>query len=501
MNAEYILSLDQGTSSSRAVLFDRFQQPLGIEQMEFPQYYPADGWVEHNPEEIWDTQIKVANQLLARLKINPESIAAIGITNQRETTVVWDRETGRPIHNAIVWQDRRTANICETLKSSSFADYVTKSTGLVIDSYFSATKLSWILKNVPGAMNLAQKGRLAFGTIDTWLLWKLSGGKVHATDVSNASRTMLFNISNLSWDDEILKYFGIPKVILPEVKASSGIFGYTESGVLGNKAIPIAGILGDQQAALFGQRCLEPGDLKNTYGTGCFMLMNTGKRIVSTDSGLLSTIAWQVGDDVSYALEGSVFIAGAAVKWLRDGLKIIQTASETEGIAMSITDSHGVYVVPAFTGLGAPYWDMYARGAIVGISQGVTDKHLIRATLESLAYQTRDIVGLMEDSSGIALKSLKADGGASANNFIMQFQADILNVPVECPVSTEATALGAALMAGLAVEFYSLDDIKKGTPGKRVYRPSMSFELRSRLYKGWRKAVKRAQRWVDDDLE
>lgn len=501
MSAEYILSLDQGTSSSRAILFDRFQQPLGIEQMEFTQHYPADGWVEHNPEEIWETQLKVANLLIARLKISPESIAAIGITNQRETTVVWDRETGRPVHNAIVWQDRRTADICEKLKASDFADYVMKSTGLVIDSYFSATKLNWILKNVPGAMNLALKGRLAFGTIDTWLLWKLTGGKIHSTDVSNASRTMLFSISTLSWDDEILRYFGIPKTILPEVKASSGIFGYTEPGIIGGKSIPIAGILGDQQAALFGQRCLEPGELKNTYGTGCFMLMNTGDKIVSTNSGLLSTIAWKVGEEVIYALEGSVFIAGAAIKWLRDGLKIIQTASETENIATSITNSHGVYVVPAFTGLGAPYWDMYARGAIVGISQGVTEKHLIRATLESLAYQTRDIVGLMEDSSGIALKSLKADGGASANNFIMQFQADILNVPVECPTSTEATALGAALMAGLGVGFYSWDDINAEIPGKKVYRPHMSFELRSKLYKGWKKAVKRAQDWAEDGLE
>lgn len=501
MSAEYILSLDQGTSSSRAILFDRFQQPLGIEQMEFTQHYPADGWVEHNPEEIWETQLMVANQLLARLKISPESIAAIGITNQRETTVVWDRETGRPVHNAIVWQDRRTADICEKLKASDFSNYVMKSTGLVIDSYFSATKLNWILKNVPGAMNLALKGRLAFGTIDTWLLWKLTGSKIHSTDVSNASRTMLFNISTLSWDDEILRYFGIPRAILPEVKASSGVFGYTEPGIIGGKSIPISGILGDQQAALFGQRCLDPGELKNTYGTGCFMLMNTGDRIVSTQSGLLSTVAWQIGDEVTYALEGSVFIAGAAIKWLRDGLKIIKTASETENIATSVTNSHGVYVVPAFTGLGAPYWDMYARGAIVGISQGVTEKHLIRATLESLAYQTRDIVGLMEDNSGIALKSLKADGGASANNFIMQFQADILNVPVECPTSTEATALGAALMAGLGVGFYSWDDIKAEIPGKKVYRPHMSFELRSKLYKGWKKAVKRAQDWAEDGLE
>ena len=501
MSAEYILSLDQGTSSSRAILFDRFQQPIGIEQMEFTQHYPANGWVEHNPEEIWETQLKVVNQLLSRLKISPKSIAAIGITNQRETTVVWDRETGRPVHNAIVWQDRRTADICKKIKASDFANYVMKSTGLVIDSYFSATKLNWILKNVPGAMNLAHKGRLAFGTIDTWLLWKLTGGKIHATDVSNASRTMLFNISTLNWDEEILRYFEIPKAILPEVKASSGIFGYTETQIFGNKSIPIAGILGDQQAALFGQRCLEPGELKNTYGTGCFMLMNTGNRIVNTKSGLLSTVAWQIGDDVTYALEGSVFIAGAAIKWLRDGLKIIKTASETENIATSVTNSHGVYVVPAFTGLGAPYWDMYARGTIVGISQGITDKHLVRATLESLAYQTCGIVGLMENDSGIALKGLKADGGASANNFIMQFQADMLNVPVECPTSTEATALGAALIAGLGIGFYSWDDIKTETPGKRVYHPNMSIELRAKLYKGWNKAVVCAQSWANDELE
>lgn len=501
MNAEYILSLDQGTSSSRALLFDRFQQPLGMEQTEFPQYYPSDGWVEHNPDEIWETQLNVAKRLLKRLKVNPEGIAAIGITNQRETAVVWDRETGRPVHNAIVWQDKRTANICDQLKSSDIAHYVMKSTGLVIDSYFSATKLSWILQHVPGAKNLARKGRLAFGTIDTWLLWKLTGGKIHATDASNASRTMLFNISLLNWDDEILKYFDIPRIMLPEVKPSAGIFGYTQPGLFGNTSIPITGIVGDQQAALFGQRCFDSGDLKNTYGTGCFMLMNTGDKIVSTKSGLLSTVAWQIDGNTAYALEGSIFIAGAAVKWLRDGLKIIRTASETESIATSITDSHGIYVVPAFAGLGAPYWDMYARGVVVGITQAVTSQHLIRATLESLAYQTRDIVESMESHSGIPLKSLRADGGASANNFIMQFQADILNVPVECPPSVEATALGAALMAGLGASFYRWDDIKRELPGKKIYNPHISDELRTALYAGWKKAVKLSLGWAVNGLE
>jgi len=497
MATDYILALDQGTSSSRAIIFDRYQQPLGIEQVEFTQHYPSPGWVEHDAEEIWETQIRVAKQLLEKLKIKPDRIAAIGIANQRETTVVWDRETGRPIHNAIVWQDRRTAETCEWLREKGLETYIKQTTGLVIDSYFSATKLHWILKNVPGAEKLAQQGRLAFGTIDSWLLWKLTGGKVHATDSSNASRTMLLNISTLKWDEKLLKALNIPKSILPEVLPSSGLFGYTSSNLFDGCKIPITGIAGDQQSALFGQKCFDPGDAKNTYGTGCFMLMNTGKKPVNSKSGLLTTVAWQIGDEVTFALEGSIFIAGAAVKWLRDGLKIIKSAAETEEIATSIPDSQGVYVVPAFTGLGAPYWDMYARGAILGLTQGVTDKHIVRATLESLAYQTRDIIGLMEVDSGIKLKSLKADGGASANNFLMQFQSDILNSDVVCPPYPEATALGVALLAGVAIGFYQSNDLISTLPGSKIYNPKMGAAQSEKLYHYWLKAVEKAKGWAE----
>lgn len=499
MKADFILALDQGTSSSRAVIFDRYQQPLGMEQVEFTQFYPSPGWVEHNPEEIWETQIHVARLLLKRLKIKPDRIAAIGIANQRETTVVWDRETGRPIHNAIVWQDRRTADTCEWLKEQGLSDYIQQTTGLVIDSYFSATKLHWILKNIPGAHNLAQEGRLAFGTIDSWILWKLTGGTIHATDSSNASRTMLFDISALKWDEKLLNALNIPKSIMPNVLPSSGTFGHTANGVFEGYSIPITGIAGDQQSALFGQKCFEAGDAKNTYGTGCFMLMNTGKTPVISKSGLLTTVAWQIGNDVNYALEGSVFIAGAAVKWLRDGIKIINSAFETETIASSVPDCQGVYVVPAFTGLGAPYWDMYARGAILGLTQGVTEKHLVRATLESLAYQTRDIIGLMEVDSGINLKSLKADGGASANGFLMQFQSDILNANVVCPPFPEATAFGTAMLAGIAVGFYQKAEINSILPGSKIYKPKMGIEQRNQLYKGWLKAVDRAKEWDKEE--
>lgn len=498
MAKDYILALDQGTSSSRAVIFDRFQQPLGIEQVEFTQHYPSPGWVEHDPKEIWETQIGVAKQLLKKLKIKPDQIAAIGIANQRETTVVWDRETGHPIYNAIVWQDRRTADTCEWLRKQGLESYIKQTTGLVIDSYFSATKLHWILKNVPGAEKLAQQGRLAFGTIDSWLLWKLTGGKVHATDVTNASRTMLLDISKHEWDEKLLKVLNIPRNILPNVLPSSGIFGYTSEDHFDGCKIPIAGIAGDQQSALFGQKCLEAGDAKNTYGTGCFMLMNTGFKPVNSKSGLLTTIAWQIGKETTYALEGSVFIAGAAIKWLRDGLKIIKTAAETDSIATSVPDSQGVYVVPAFTGLGAPYWDMYARGAILGLTQGVTEKHIVRATLESLAYQTRDIIGLMESDSGIKLKSLKADGGASANNFLMQFQADILNADVVCPPFPEATALGVALLAGIAVDFYQSNELKSDLPGSKIYSPKMGTTQSDKLYQGWLKAVERAKGWESE---
>jgi len=498
MAKDYILALDQGTSSSRAVIFDRFQQPLGIEQVEFAQHYPSPGWVEHDPKEIWETQIGVAKQLLKKLKIKPDQIAAIGIANQRETTVVWDRETGHPIYNAIVWQDRRTADTCEWLRKQGLESYIKQTTGLVIDSYFSATKLHWILKNVPGAEKLAQQGRLAFGTIDSWLLWKLTGGKVHATDVTNASRTMLLDISKLAWDEKLLKVLNIPRSILPNVLPSSGIFCYTSEDLFDGCKIPISGIAGDQQSALFGQKCLEAGDAKNTYGTGCFMLMNTGFKPVNSKSGLLTTIAWQIGNETTYALEGSVFIAGAAIKWLRDGLKIIKTAAETDSIATSVPDSQGVYVVPAFTGLGAPYWDMYARGAILGLTQGVTEKHIVRATLESLAYQTRDIIGLMESDSGIKLKSLKADGGASANNFLIQFQSDILNTDVICPPFPEATALGAALLAGIAVDFYQPNELKSDLPGSKIYSPKMGTTQSDKLYRGWLKAVERAKGWESE---
>jgi glycerol kinase len=498
MTAEFILALDQGTSSSRAVIFDRYQQPLGMEQIEFKQYYPSPGWVEHNPEEIWDTQLSAAKHLLKKLKLKPERIAAIGIANQRETTIVWDRETGRPIHNAIVWQDRRTADTCEWLREQGLEDHIKATTGLVIDSYFSATKLHWILKNIPGASKLAQQGRLAFGTVDSWLLWKLTGGKEHATDPSNASRTMLFNISTLQWDDKLLNTLNIPKSILPKVLPSSGHFGETAAGIFDECSIPITGIAGDQQSALFGQKCFDAGEAKNTYGTGCFMLMNTGSRLVNSKSGLLTTIAWQIGRDVSYALEGSVFIAGAAIKWLRDGLKIIERASDTEEIAFSVTDSQGVYVVPAFTGLGAPYWDMYARGAILGLTQGVTDKHLVRATLESLAYQTTDIIGIMEIDSDIKLKKLKVDGGASANSFIMQFQSDILNVDVVCPPFPEATAFGAALLAGLTIGMYQFSDLKIDIPGSKIYKSKMGVNERNQLYFGWLKAVERAKSWAKE---
>lgn len=493
MAADFILSLDQGTSSSRAVIFDRFQNPIGMEQFEFPQYYPSPGWVEHNPEEIWETQYTAAVTLLKRMRIEPERIAAIGITNQRETSVVWDRETGRPIYNAIVWQDRRTAEICEKLRKDGYEDYIRNSTGLIIDSYFSATKLSWILKNVPGAMNLAAKGSLAFGTIDSWLIWKLTGGKVHVTDTSNASRTMLYDITRKCWDEKLLAALDIPFTILPNVTPSSGILGHTMEGLFGKVEIPIAGIAGDQQAALFGQRCYEPGEVKNTYGTGCFMLMNTGKQPVHSSSGLLTTIAWSIGSETTYALEGSIFIAGAAIKWLRDGLKIVKKASDSEEIALSVQDCQGVYVVPAFTGLGAPYWDMYARGAILGLTQGVTDKHIIRATLESLAYQSRDIIGLMESDSQIKLKSLKADGGASANAFLMQFQADMLNVDVVCPLSPEATALGVAILAGLAVNFYNQNELNINKPGSKIYKPNMTHQKRDELYTGWLKAVNKVR--------
>ncbi len=443
MEKKYILSLDQGTSSSRSLLFNKQGLVTDWEQEEFAQYYPRAGWVEHEPFEIWNSQINTALQLLKKGEINISEIGAIGIANQRETVILWDKNTGEPVYRAIVWQDKRTADLCKKLQDEGWSDYIKENTGLVIDSYFSATKIHWILNVVPGVKEKANKGEILAGTIDTWLVWKLSGGKLHVTDYSNASRTMLFNIRELEWDKTLLDLFEIPESILPEVKESSCIYGYTDKSVLGEE-IPIAGIAGDQQAALFGQACTEKGMAKNTYGTGCFMLMNTGEQIIDSKSGLVTSIAWGINGKISYALEGSVFIAGAAIKWLRDALKLIKNASETEQIAYEVEDTEEVYVVPAFSGLGAPYWDMYARGAILGLTQGVTDKHIVRSTLESLAYQTMDVIKAMENDSEIKLKSLNVDGGACANNFLMQFQSDLLNVEVNRPKNIEDYCIGSS---------------------------------------------------------
>ena len=494
MDKKYILSLDQGTSSSRSLLFNQKTEIISWEQTEFNQYYPKAGWVEHDPFEIWKSQINTAKNLLENNKINPKEIAAIGIANQRETTIIWDKITGEPIYRAIVWQDKRTADLCKDLKKKGWSDYIKENTGLVIDSYFSATKIHWILNIIPGAKEKAEKGELLAGTIDTWLVWKLSSGKLHITDLSNASRTMLFNIRTLEWDKKLLALFDIPACILPDVKMSSEVYGYTDKSIFGEE-IPIAGIAGDQQAALFGQACVSDGMAKNTYGTGCFMLMNTGSKFVESKSGLLTTIAWGINGEVKYALEGSVFIAGAAIKWLRDALKLIKNASDTEQIAIETDDTEEVYVVPAFSGLGAPYWDMYARGAILGLTQGVTDKHIVRSTLESLAYQTMDVLKAMEKDSGIELKALNVDGGASANNFLMQFQADLLNVEVNRPKNIETTALGAALLAGLAVDFWTMDEIISQREIDKTFTPFMDKDKREKLYAGWQKAVEKAMNW------
>lgn len=494
MNKKYILSLDQGTSSSRTLLFDLYAKVIDWEQKEFNQYYPKAGWVEHEPFEIWDSQLATAKNLIEKLKIDPSEIGAIGIANQRETVVLWDKNTGDPVYRAIVWQDKRTADLCKKLQNGGWSKYIKKNTGLIIDSYFSATKIHWILNVVPGVKEKAQKGEILAGTIDTWLVWKLSGGKLHITDYSNASRTMLFNIRELKWDKKLLDLFDIPENILPEVRKSSEIYGLTDKSVFGDE-IPIAGIAGDQQAALFGQACTETGMAKNTYGTGCFMLMNTGNEIIESKSGLLTTIAWNIDGEIKYALEGSVFIAGAAIKWLRDALKLIRSAEETEQIAYELEDTEEIYVVPAFTGLGAPYWDMYARGAILGLTQGVTDKHIVRSTLESLAYQTMDVLKAMENDSGIELKSLNVDGGACVNNFLMQFQADLLNVEVNRPANIETTALGVAFLAGLAVNFWTIDEIIERREIEKTFKPLMKEDKREKLYSGWLKAVEKAMNW------
>lgn len=491
--SKYILALDEGTSSCRAILFGEKFNIAGVEQREFKQIYPHAGWVEQDPLEIWSTQIGVVKTLVESLKIDANDIMAIGITNQRETTIVWDKNTGEPIYNAIVWQDRRTSDICNNLKKSHWNEYINQSTGLWVDSYFSATKIQWILDNVQGAREKADNGELLFGTIDTWLIWKLSKGVSHITDYSNASRTMLYNIKDLKWDETLLQLFNIPLNILPEVVDSSGVFAETSGETFGRK-IPIAGIAGDQQAALFGQLCFEPGTAKNTYGTGCFILMNTGSNVFQSKNGLLSTIAWGIDGKIKYALEGSVFIGGAAIKWLRDSLKIINSADETENIATSIDSSEGVYVVPAFAGLGAPYWDMEARGAIVGLTQGATRKHIVRATLEAIAYQSKDVVNSMQDDSMIKLEKLYVDGGATKNNFLMQFQSDILNTPVFRPENIETTALGAAFLAGLAVNFCTQKDLLNYKEINRVFEPKMPEHLVNDLYKGWTKAVERVRK-------
>tara|TARA_B110000037_G_C17128072_1_gene509380 strand:- start:10678 stop:12165 length:1488 start_codon:yes stop_codon:yes gene_type:complete len=493
---KYILSLDQGTTSSRAILFDSFGNIKYTSQREFEQQFPENGWVEHDPMEIWETQLAVAKNVIDFASAEPSEIAAIGITNQRETTVVWDKTTGKPIYNAIVWQDRRTADFCDKMKADGLEEYVKETTGLVIDAYFSGTKINWILDNVKGARAKAKNGDLLFGTIDTWVVWKLTQGKLHITDYSNASRTLLFNINTLVWDTKMLQELNIPLSMMPKVKNSSEIYGETGETIFNGK-IKIAGIAGDQQAALFGQACFEKGMAKNTYGTGCFMLMNTGKNKVVSKAGLLTTIAWGIDGKVEYALEGSIFIAGAAIQWLRDGLGMIESASDSEIFASQTEDTGGVYVVPAFAGLGAPYWDMKARGGIFGITRGTTKNDFVRATLLSLAYQTKDVLSAMEKDAGFELKTLKVDGGASTNNLLMQFQADILNTPVERPKVIETTALGAAYLAGLAVGFYRKEELKDNGSLDKQFTPKMEQSLREKKYKAWTKAVERCMGWLD----
>lgn len=493
------MAFDQGTTSSRAIIFDENGLVKGMMNREFTQIYPKPGWVEHDALEIWGSQIGVAKEVLGKAHVDVKDIAAIGITNQRETTVVWDKTTGEPVYNAIVWQCRRTAAICDDLKAKGWEQKIREKTGLVVDAYFSGTKVKWILDNVDGVREKAEKGEVLFGNIDTWLIWKLTEGKVHVTDYSNASRTMLFNIHELKWDDEILEELDIPKAILPEVMPSSHVYGHTSESVFGGK-VPISGIAGDQQAALFGQACYSPGTAKNTYGTGCFMLMNTGEKAVPSESGLLTTIAWGIDGKVEYALEGSIFITGAVVQWLRDELRIIDNAAQSEELATKVEDNAGVYLVPAFVGLGAPYWDMYARGTIVGLTRGAKREHIVRAALESITYQTRDVLEAMQKDSGIDLKELKVDGGAVANNFLMQYQSDILGVPVARPVVTETTALGAAYLAGLAVGYWKdREDIANKWQMDQLFKPEMSGEERDGLYRGWKKAVERALDWEDKE--
>lgn len=498
MSAKYILALDQGTTSSRAILFDQSGNIVAVAQKEFKQYYPHPGWVEHDPEEIWSSQFSVMAEVMARKGISTDQVAGIGITNQRETTIVWDKDTGKPVYNAIVWQDRRTAEFCDQLNASGHAPMVQQKTGLVIDAYFSATKLRWILDNVYGARDLAAKGKLAFGTVDSWLIWKLTGGKLHITDVTNASRTMLLDIHSCEWDEDLLMLFNIPVSVLPEVKPSSKIYGVTEV-VTKHANIPIAGIAGDQQAALFGQMCTQPGMVKNTYGTGCFMLMNTGSKAVVSTNNLLTTVAWKIHNKTEYALEGSIFIAGAVVQWLRDGLQMIRASGDVEALAASVHDTNGVYMVPAFAGLGAPHWNQHARGTLFGLTRGTSKAHIARAALESIAFQTYDVLKAMESDAGIPISELRVDGGATINNGLMQFQSDMLQVPVLRPKVYETTALGAAYLAGLAVGYWdSIEEVQKQWLVDARFSPAMPQDQVGQLLKGWQRAVKASIAWADD---
>ena len=496
---KYIMALDQGTTSSRCILFDKKGNICSMAQKEFTQIYPQPGWVEHNPMEIWSSQLAVATECMAMMGVRAEQISGIGITNQRETTILWDKHTGEPVYNAIVWQCRRTSDMIDELKKDGFDQIIREKTGLIPDAYFSASKIAWILQIVPGAREKAEKGDLLFGTVDSWLIWNLTKGAVHVTDYTNASRTMLFDIHKLCWDDEIMERFHIPASLLPKVCASSCIYGHTDASVLGGE-IPISGIAGDQQAALFGQCCFEQGDAKNTYGTGCFLLMNTGKEAIISKSGLLTTIAASTSESVEYALEGSVFVAGAGIQWLRDSMRMIKTSPQSQEYAEAVEDTAGVYIVPAFAGMGAPYWNQYARGTVVGLTRGCTKEHFIRATLESIAYQTADVLRAMEQDSGIDLKSLKVDGGASANDFLMQFQADIVNTQVHLPKCIETTALGAAYLAGLATGYWKdKEEIRENWQMGAVFEPNMPDEKRTELLKGWKKAVKCAMVWAEDE--
>ena len=494
---KFILSIDQGTTSSRAIIFDHAGKMMGVAQEEFNQIFPEPGWVEHDPMEIWDSQLGVIKEALSNGGVKASELAAIGITNQRETAVAWDRNTGEPICNAIVWQDRRTASFCDDLKSKGLEQKIREKTGLVIDAYFSATKWNWILENVPEARDKAERGELALGTIDSWLIWKLTGGKMHVTDVTNASRTMLYNIHSLEWDQELLDLFGIPENVLPEVRSSSEVYGEVSEEFFSHP-VPIAGIAGDQQAATFGQMCLSPGSVKNTYGTGCFILCNTGEKPVTSENNLITTIAWQIDGKTIYALEGSIFIAGAVVQWLRDGLGLIKSSSQIEKLAESVEDNGGVYFVPAFTGLGAPYWDPYARGMIAGLTRGSTSGHIARAALESIAFQVKDVMDAMEEDAGISIGELKVDGGAVVNNLLMQFQADLIGIPVIRPECIETTALGAAYLAGLAVGFWQgIEEIEAQWAAERTFECNISKTEQDKLMKGWAKAVGRSQSWTD----